>query len=134
MPIFNHHPLHKAIYQKLSEDVPLTELITGVFDRSPQGQAYPYITVGESSASDWSTLTTSGVEHRIAVHVWSREGGRRQAELIMERVHALLHDGSLTIEGHSLVLMRFLSSGISLESDGWTYQGTMRFRALVESE
>ncbi len=134
MPNFSHYPVHKAIYQKLTEDVTLAELIAGVFDRPPQGQEYPYITIGESATSDWSTLTTSGVEHRIDLHVWSREGGRKQTESIMERAHTLLHDGSLTIDGHSLVLMRFLSGGIILENDGWTYHGIMRFRALVEAD
>lgn len=130
---FSHYPLQKAIYQKLTGDSALMALVTGVFDRSPQGQDYPFVTIGESTVSDWSTKTTNGTEQRVSVHIWAREGGRKQAEVVAEKIHSLLHMGTMAVDGQTLVLMRFLSSAISLENDGYTYQGIMRFRALLEA-
>ncbi|MFW0776993.1 MAG: DUF3168 domain-containing protein [Rickettsiales bacterium] len=134
MTNFSHHALHKAIYQKLTEDATLINAVNGVFDLVPQGQEYPYITIGESTTSDWSTNTTTGTEHLLTIHVWSREGGKKETELLMERIHTLLHDGSLTIDDQTLVLSRFQSSSIELEGDGWTNHGRMRFRMLLEAD
>ena len=133
MPNFSHYPFQTAIYNKLTGDSALMSSIAGVFDHTPEAQAYPYVTLGESSISDWSSKTTEGTEHNFTLHIWSREGGRKQAAQIMERIHTLLHQGNLTITGQSLVLMRFVSSNIVLENDGWTHHGVMRFRALLQA-
>lgn len=130
---FSHYPLQKSVFQKLSGDTTLTGLINGVFDRSLQEQNYPYVTLGESLISDWSTKTTNGTEQIIVLRVWSREGGRKQVEIIMERIHTLLHDPVMTVDGQTLISMRFSSSAINLESDGWTYHGVMRFKALLQA-
>lgn len=130
---FSHYPLHKAIYDTLVNDGALMGMITGVFDRAEQEQVYPYIVIGESAVTDWSTSTTTGTEHRFRINVWSREGGKRETELVMERVYILLHDVALNVGGHNLISIRFLSSDITLESDGWTYAGGMRYRVLLEA-
>lgn len=133
MPNFSHSPLQQTIYTALTADSTLMALVAGIFDRPPQGTAFPYITLGESTGSDWSSKTTTGMEHQVTLHIWSREGGRKQAASIMERVHTLLHDANLTVTGHTLVMMRFMTSRIVLESDGWTYHGEMCFRVLLQA-
>jgi len=133
MPVFSHHPLQKTLYQILTGDSTLLAMISGVFDRPIQGTPTPYITLGEASIHDWSSKTTEGAEHQVRIHIWSREGGRKEAAAIMQRVHSLLHQASPTVEGHALVLMRFISSEIGLENDGFTYHGIMQFRALLEA-
>ena len=133
MANFSHYPLQKAIYQKLTGDAGLQNLISGVFDRPPQGQAYPYITIGQAVINDWSTKTTIGSEQRLDIHIWSREGGKKQVETIAEKIHSLLHLVDMSVDGQTLVMMRFMSSSILPENDGYTYHGTMRFRALLEA-
>lgn len=133
MSSFSHYHLQTAIYQALTGDAALMSLVTAVYDRPPQGTGFAYITIGESAGSDWSSKTTGGMEHIIAVHVWSREGGRRQAAVIMERVHTLLHRADVAVSGQTLVMMRFVASEIVLENDGWTYHGVMQFRVLLEA-
>ena len=133
MANFSHYPLQQAVYGALTGDSTLMTLITGVFDRPPQGTAFPYITIGESNGSDWSSKTTVGMEHILPIYVWSREGGRKQSAQIMERIHTILHQANLTVTGQTLVLMRFIASHILLEDDGWTYQGVMQFRALLQA-
>ena len=115
MANFSHYPLQQAIYQTLTADSTLMALITGVFDRPPQGTAFPYVTIGESSGSDWSSKTTTGMEHNFILHIWSREGGRKQTAQIMERLHTLLHQVILTVTGQTMILMRFAASSILLE-------------------
>lgn len=130
---FSHLPLQKAIYQLLTNDSALMGLVDGIYDRPPQSSAFPYITLGESNCADRSTKTTTGLEQTVMLHVWSREGGRAQVAGIMERMQTLLYDASMTVEGQTLVMIRFQSSSITLEDDGWTYQGLMRFMALLEA-
>jgi hypothetical protein len=130
---FSHLPLQKAIYQRLIADTALMALIVGVYDRPSHNTNFPYVTLGESSISDWSTKTTTGLDQKVILHVWSREGGRTQAATIMERIFALLHEVNFSVVGQTLVLIRFLSSSILLEDDGGTYQGVMRFHALLEA-
>ena len=133
MANFSHYPLQSAIYSALTGDATLMALITGVFDRPPQGTAFPYITLGESFGRDLSTLATVGMEHHFTLHVWSREGGRKQAAQIMERLHTLLHQVILTVTGQTMVTMSFVSSTIMLEDDGWTYHGEMQFHTVLQA-
>ena len=133
MANFSYYSLQQAIYQQLTGDSTLMALVTGVFDRPPQGTAFPYITIGEFTGRDWSTKTTTGMEYVVNLHAWSREGGRKQAAQIMERLHTLLYQASLSVTGQTLVSMRFSGSNILLENDGWTYHGTMQFNALLEA-
>jgi hypothetical protein len=134
MADFSHFTLQGAIVNACAGDGELMAIVTGVYDRPPQGTLFPYITLGEMTGSDWSTKTTTGMEYAIALHVWSREGGRKEAAAIMESLHALFHQANLTVDGQSLVMLRFVSSGISLESDGWTYHGVMQFHALLQAD
>jgi len=133
MAIFSHYPLQKAVYQRFSGDSALMALVTGVFDRPPQGQDYPYVTIGDSTISDWSTKTSNGTEQQIAVHIWSRDGGRKKSEDIAKIIHGLLHGGNMSVEEQTLVLLRFISSAIVLENDGYTYHAILRFKALLEA-
>lgn len=134
MANFSHLAVQSAIYELLAGDLILAGLITGVYDRPPQATQFPYITLGDFSVTDWSSKTTQGCEHKFVIHVWSRQGGRKESAQLMERIHTLLHEQNLTVEGHTLILMRFLASAITLENDGWTYHGQMQFHALLEAD
>ena len=50
----------------------------------------------------------------------------------MGAVHGALHDADLTLEGFHLVNLRFQSGETRRESDGATWRGTIRFRAVTE--
>ena len=63
-------------------------MVSGVFDHVPEGQAFPYVTIGESTAADFSTKTEAGQEHTITIHAWSRERGRKETKQILARIYA----------------------------------------------
>lgn len=133
MAAFSHIPLQKSLFQTLTEDTTLMGIITGVYDHVPQGTDFPYVVIGDSQIKDWSCKTSQGSEQVVSLYIWSREGGRMQAATIMERIYLLLHGADLSVEGQTLISFRFLHSDIALGSDGWTYKGTLQFRALLES-
>jgi hypothetical protein len=131
MSTLTHNALQSALYGTLSGDATLSGMATGIFDRPAQNTDFPYITIGESVCSDWSTKTSTGTKHELEIHIWSREGGRKQTASIMERIYSLLHNQNISIIGQSLVFMRFIASSITLENDGWTYHGMLKLHAMM---
>jgi hypothetical protein len=128
--------LQKAVHAALAGDSALVALLGGarIYDDVPRGAEFPYITFGPATVRDWSTGTETAAEHLLSLHVWCRSAGERQVHLILEAVRAALHDAALTLAGHRLVNLRHEISDASRQSDGETYHGLIRFRAVTEPE
>ncbi len=126
--------LQRAIYEKLIADPSVTEALGGarIHDDVPRGAELPYVTIGQSSARDWSTGTEDGEEHTLTLHVWSRANGRRQVQQIMGLLRGALNDAALTVAGHRLVNLHHEFGEARRDPDGGTYHGLMRFRAVTE--
>jgi hypothetical protein len=108
-----------------------TTLACGVYDEVVEGNSYPFITLGEETAIDYSTNNLVGAETTINIHVWSRYKGSKQTKQILDKIHDLLHDVSLTVSGVNLINLRFEYSDIMRDPDGITRHGVMRFRAIT---
>jgi hypothetical protein len=132
MSTFSQLPLQTAIYNKLTADATLMALVEGIFDRPPQSSAFPYVTIGDSAAKDLSNKSAVATDHKTVLHVWSRQGGRAEAATIMDRLYQLLHQGTLTVTGHTLVIMHFTANTLTLENDGETYHGTLVLRIVLQ--
>lgn len=123
-------PLQAAIYAQLAAS-DLMNSISGIYDHVPEGAAFPYITVGEAMSQDWSSNSFSGQEHRLTLHAWSREAGRKQVKELLGQIHAVLHEQSVIVTGHKLVSLRYEFSETFKDPDGLTHQGVIRFRAVT---
>jgi hypothetical protein len=123
--------LQSAIYTALNVPAITTTLACGVYDEVIEGNSYPFITLGEETAIDYSTNNLVGAETTINIHIWSRYKGSKQTKEIMDKVHDLLHDVSLTVSGVNLINLRFEYSDIMRDPDGITRHGVMRFRAIT---
>jgi len=122
----------QALYTKLSSDSTLTSSLgASVFDDVPQGSNYPFVQIGEDSTADFSTKDLVGSETTVNIHVWSRSHGAKETKQIMDRVHTLLHDVSLSVTGYNFVNGRFEFSDVLRDPDGITRHGVMRFRAVM---
>jgi hypothetical protein len=127
--------LQQAVFATLSLNDDIKDIAGDpprLFDAVPCEAAFPYIVVGEDGESNWDTATESGSEHALAVHIWSRAGGRKEIKLAAEAVREALHGASLALTGHTLVDLRYLRSEFSRESDGETFRAIVRFRAVTE--
>ena len=126
--------LQKAVYSKLT-GASITDYagsaITGVFDEVPEGTAYPYVVIGEETATNVSAKDKDLHEHTLTIHIWSQYRGNRDIKDIMKQVHDLLHNSSLSVSGASMVNMRQEFHTTLIEGDGITRHGVMRFRAVV---
>ena len=124
--------LQSTIYTALNNDSNLTSTLgASVFDDVPENTGYPYVQIGEDQVSDFSTKDETGSEVTIEMDVWSRYRGSKEAKEIMDRIHTLLHDSSLTVSGTNLVNLRFEFSDLVRDPDGITRHGIMRFRAIL---
>lgn len=126
--------LQEAIYTALTGDATLQGFIsTRVYDRPPQDSAFPYVDIGEGTATDFDTKTENGMEQTVSIHSWSRDQGRKEVKQIMSAIVDALDQQSLSVTGHSLVLLRFEFSTVEHDPDGYTQHGVQRFRALTQA-
>jgi hypothetical protein len=126
--------LRQALHAGLNGFAPLTDLLGGpkVFDEPPRSVAFPYVTLGDAQTNDWSTDTSAGHEHTVLLHIWSRQGGQKEAHLIAGELVAALETIILDPAGQRLVNLRFATADIRREQDGRTWHGVVRFRAVTE--
>ena len=66
--------------------------ITGVFDDVPENTAYPYVVIGEETATNIDTKDKDAHEHTLTIHVWSQYRGRKEIKNIMSSVYTTLHE------------------------------------------
>jgi hypothetical protein len=127
--------LQQAVFATLCMSEAIREIVGDpprLFDAVPRSSAFPYIVVGEDGESNWDTATEAGSEHTLAIHVWSRAGGRKEIKLAAEAVRQCLDGASLALTGHTLVDLRYLSAQFARDSDGETFRASVRFRAVTE--
>ena len=124
--------LQTAIYTALSGDSNLTSTLgASVFDEVPDQSSYPFVALGEETVVEYDTKDLDGASHTINIHVWSQYKGAKETKQIMDRIHTLLHDSSLSVSGFNLIRMQFEFSDIMRDPDGVTRHGVMRFRAIT---
>ena len=124
--------LQTAIYSALSGDSNLTSTLgASVFDEVPDQSSYPFVALGEETVVEYDTKDLDGASHTIIIHVLSQYKGAKETKQIMDRIHTLLHDSSLSVSGFNLIRMQFEFSDIMRDPDGVTRHGVMRFRAIT---
>ena len=124
--------LQSSVYSTLSNDNTLSSTYgASVFDDVPEDTSYPYITIGEDNITEFGTKDLDGTTRTMTIHIWSEYKGSKETKQIMDRIHDLLHDSSLSVSGFNLINMRFEFSDIMRDPDGITRHGVMRFRAVL---
>lgn len=107
-----------------------------VYDHVPDGladDAFPYVTINDIQALDWSTKTFIGQDFAVNVHVWSRYSGNKEIQDIYDALHAALHNAALSVSGASTVICRYEASQTPfLDPDGRTLHGVIRFRVTLQ--
>ena len=128
--------VQQAVYSQLASHSALTSLLpTGansVFDHVPDHVAFPYIASGDMTARPLATQGGSGRDIMLDIHAYSRSAGYKELKILMAAIYNRLHQASFGISGHSLILCEEIQSEMTLEDDGLTRHGTMRFRIITE--
>lgn len=120
-----------ALYAKLSNDTILMGLLNGIYDVVPQTTPVPYIVLGNGRQNSdlYEGLTVAICN--LELTVWTEATGRKQALVILNRLHALLHLGTLTVSGFSVVQLQVVSAATELEAQGSYISGSLEVRIVV---
>lgn len=124
--------LQDAVYTRLSGDSTLvTTLGASVYDYPPEGAAYPYVTLGESTEVPSDTMGQTGRDVTLTLHYWSQVKGMEQVHKIHNRVDELLNDWQPTgLTGWTSVILQLEFYEAFRDGDGATRHGVARYRAL----
>ena len=101
--------LRAAIHSALIADGALAAVLGGpkIYDEPPSAAAFPYVTLGEARSNNSGTRSEPDEEHQLTLHVWSRQGGHREAHIVTGAIMQALDDAPLALAGHRLVSLRF---------------------------
>jgi hypothetical protein len=121
-PLFE---LQKAIFGRLAT------ISCPVHDAVPQSSSFPYVTIGEDTATDWSSKTTNGQETTVTLHVWSRYNGYAEAKQIGGEVIELMTVTPLVMTGFKADTAKLDMQEYFVDSDGVTRHGIIRFRLFI---
>ena len=134
MPQSANWQLQEAIYNALLADAGLINLLGGpkVYDLVPRQTKPPYITIGITEVTDWSTTTEEGREHLLTLHSWTVNQGRKQADEIETTIISVIKAASLLMPDHLLVNLAYEQSEIRRDPDGETLHGIIRYRVVTE--
>jgi len=129
-------PVQAAYYAALTGDALLMNLVTGVFDNVPEGQAYPYVVLGEGTEIADNRHGGFGRQTTQTLHVWSRYRGYSQGLAIAARMVAVLDHQPLTVTGlhHVSTRFEFQQTLTDPEPPGDIRHIPVRFRTVTEQE
>jgi hypothetical protein len=122
-------PVQRAMYQLLA-----ATLTVPVYDAVPKKAQFPYVTLGEPTAKDTSSLGFQMWACTRTLHVWSRhEGQIEAAELLAQICSALTDDAApLTVEGWQVLQVKQDDdTSIMDDPDGLTRHGEVRMRVVL---
>lgn len=125
-------PVQQAVYQRLLSYAPLIARVTGVLDHVPEGQAYPYVAIGEFIELPHLAFGEDGSEVVLALHIWSRYRGWKECSEILALLNDTLDDAELEVEGYRTVLVAFQESTTIRDTDGLTRHVVARYRLILE--
>lgn len=130
--------LQNGVYDALNADATLGALIAGIYDNplqvadSADASEYPYITVGSANHREWDTDTETGIVANLFIHTWSRARHHIECKEIQDRVYNVLHRGTISISGFSLVGIDQVQQDAQRDPDGITIHGVQEFRIIYE--
>jgi hypothetical protein len=130
------HPVQEALYGKFTGDGTLMALIEGVFDQVPEGQAYPYVRIGDHLSTPDNDHGGFGREITVTIHVWTKTRGNKQGQAIAARVGELLdhQERQLTVTGHRVVSIRQEFDQAVPDPDPQIRHHVLRFRIITDQE
>lgn len=129
------YALQRAVYDHLLTSDSVKSAIGDpprMFDVPPRRPIYPFATF-----NDWRISPVSGVAggfiHEFRLRVFARQQGRAEARAAMAALYDALQDAPISVDGHTLVSLRFVFSDVFPRGDGSSWSGVSRFRAVTQA-
>jgi hypothetical protein len=129
--------LQKALIETLSASALVKALLgdpARIFDETPSDATFPYANIGRIETQGNGGSAHDGLEHAVTLHVWSRYGGRAEAQAILSAFRATLDDAALSVEGRRVTLCLVTLVDAFRSGDGRTTQGVLRLKIHSEPD
>ena len=121
-----------AIIAALEAHPVLSAELTGVYDGPPPRAAYPYISVADGLATDWSTKTATGREIRLALTVWDDGEEASRLHILMGHAEDAVAAMARDLPGWRVASNVFLRSLVARDAAGpWAGLVEHRIRVLA---
>lgn len=127
--------LHEAIHTALSADTDVATYLGSparLYDHLPEELIFPYASYGRQETKPLPADPGESLEVTGRIHVWSRYGGRRETRAALYAVRNVIHLADLTLVDWTLVSLRAVFTDVLRGRDGFTHQGIIRYRGVVE--
>lgn len=137
------NPLQKAIVARLKGGAALVTLLGGrpaIYDQPPEGEAYPYVRVGDHLSIPDNDLSSFGRQSTETLHVWTRVRGNATGQEIAAAVNALLDHQSdalsalLASDGQRCVSIRNEFDQALTDPDPEIRHHVLRFRVITAQQ
>lgn len=115
----------------------LTPATPAVVDGPPEGQLYPYVSVGDHLSIEDNTHTSRGRRVTETLHVWTKARSMTPGQTIASRVAALLDhqeaalSAALATHGHRCVLIDLEFDQAIRDPDPEIRHHVLRFRIIT---
>ncbi|HEY7768010.1 DUF3168 domain-containing protein [Longimicrobium sp.] len=98
---------------------------------APQGEASPYVVIGNSTGVPRNTLGRYGATMTLTAHSWAQSPTRSNAEVLtLARQLTLALRQPLSVDGYGTVHARWEFEETQAEADGWR-QAITRWRFIA---
>ncbi len=125
--------LQAAAIAALQAHPALALALSGVYDGPPARVAYPYVSVGDSLSSDWSTKTATGREIRLALTVWDDGEEPTRLHTLIGHVEDAIAGVARDVPGWRIASLVFLRSLITRDAAG-PWAGLVEYRVRILSQ
>jgi hypothetical protein len=107
--------------------------LTGIYDGPPPRAGFPYVSIADGIASDWSTKTAMGREIRLALTVWDDGGEASRQSSLMGHVEDAIAAIPRDLGGWRIASLVFLRSMAVRDAAGpWAGLVEYRVRMLAQ--
>jgi hypothetical protein len=126
--------LRKAIRARLLSDATLVAALGGarIYEEAPPGATPPYALFMDTQLRDWSGALSRGAEQLLTIAVFSTQRGFGPALGVAQQLVDLLDEAPLSLEGHRLIDLRFVSLDTKRDATGRFARVAVQFRATTE--
>jgi hypothetical protein len=122
----------KLLYQRLSSNKDLQQVINGVFSYVPKDTKFPYVYIGRLISTDWSTKSSQGLQLLFNINIFSKFQGNKEVLEILFLVNHSLDKWEVNFQNKYLINLKLLTTDIEQPGSNITYQAISRFKVNIE--
>jgi Protein of unknown function (DUF3168) len=125
--------IQKALWDRLSKDSELSNIVTGIHDSVGEDIPKPYCTISEPDMVPFETKSSFGEETTLVIHVWSDYDGRKETIEILNLILKALSKPLSVDSGFSLFKFKVERMQVLKDIDGVTNHGILRLRFFINN-